>query len=155
MQQKRNTIHNDKCKIIVDNYENEKTVKEIAAILKSPRTSVQNVITRYKKEWSYLLEFCVGIYRVKIINDIKVFVQQRVDEKCDITIKYLSNLVIEKFSVTLATSSIQNYIRSPHYTLKRVKIVSERVDNIENIGIWNNCYLNNIFIIRKTEIILK
>ena len=70
MQQKRNTIHNDKRKIIVDNYENGKTVKEITEILKLPRTSVQNVIIRYKKEGSYLR---------KSSNGIKLFVQQRID----------------------------------------------------------------------------
>ena len=122
----RNKISNDVRNLIVENYQLGKSIKEIVLIFRLPRTTIQSIVDVYKKENRILQKPKGGHRYTKITDQMKTFIQSRVDEKCDITLNSLRLEVNTNFSVDLSVTAIYNSLKDLHYTFKRLKVVTER-----------------------------
>uniref|UniRef100_A0A0L8H0C3 BTB domain-containing protein n=1 Tax=Octopus bimaculoides TaxID=37653 RepID=A0A0L8H0C3_OCTBM len=138
MVNEKKKISNDVRRLIVSNYNEGRTVTEIASNLVIPRTSVQTVVQIYKQEGRIEQKNRGCCQRTKISEEMKNFMRTSVDKKRHISLRMLSNMVFEHFNVSLSKTSVDKCLKSLNYTFKRSNGISERALTSENFTQRNN-----------------
>lgn len=140
---RHNKITNEMRKLIIQNYNNGKTMFEISQIFTLPKRTIISIVRIYKKEGRVEKLSMGGSRKHKITEEIQNFVRAKVDEKCDTTLHQLKHLVFSQFSVSLSHTSIASLLKDLHYSFKRLKVVTERSvsdDVINNRRIYSKSF---------------
>lgn len=122
----RNKVSDDLRKLIISNYNDGSSLKQLTVTFALPKSTVNSILKTYKKD-GRIEKLPRGGQRFSKTNaDMKQFIRDEVDKKCDITLKTLSKMVFEKFQVNLSHTTIDNCLKGFHYSLKRIKIFATR-----------------------------
>jgi len=128
----RNKISNELRNLIVQNYNDGKKESEIAQMLRLPKPSVVSILRVYQKEGRVDKKARGGPRLIKVTEEIKNFLWRTVDDKCDITLKSLAQLVKDQFQVCLSQTTVANVLQALHFTFKRIKVIAERSISDDN-----------------------
>ena len=121
---KYNSISLDKKNILIQFYEDGKTIVESVVIADINKNTATAIINRYKKDE------CIGGKRhskinARIINKI----EEIVERKPSISLKDISKEIVEVHNVTLSTTTTHNALKSFRITLKNSTINVDRLNS--------------------------
>lgn len=123
---KRNTITDNIRKLIIVNYNDGKTMKELANTFALPKGTINGILSAYKKEGRVEGLERGGSRFCKITLEMKEFIRHEVDNKCDVTLKCLKEMIMEKFKVSLSQTTIHSCLKDFHYSFKKIKVCAQR-----------------------------
>jgi len=132
---KYNTISNDRRCRIINSFQNNMPIKEICTYESLPKSTVYSIVNNFKKSNSFVKLKQGGKKYEKITSEIQDFIQKQVDENCTISIKNLQKMVLLKFDVSVCEATIYNKLKDLHYSLKMLKCVPEKRNDVNTLEI--------------------
>ena len=129
----RNNINNDVRKKIVDAYNNGKSAIIIADILGLKRTTVSTIISNYIKTGTFERKFKTKNTARKLLSEQIEKIQEWIDMDATISLRDIAAKCQSEFSVFVSKSTIHKRINEFSYSLKRLSLIPERRNNLDNI----------------------
>ena len=99
---------------------------QIAKDFGLPRTTVVSIVTAHSKTGRIEASKRGGDFSSKLSLEHKTHIRNWVDEDATVTLKALSNKILDKFGIKVSLSTINRCLKEFHYSLKSLTIVPER-----------------------------
>jgi len=111
-------------RLIIDGYLDGQKYKYLSETFRLSINTIKSIVHRYKK---FGLERKPRGHRKKVLDQEQ---QNQLKEWCDLdcqrTLEDYSNLIEDKYGIKVSKSTINNYLDSLHYTIKRTSVVPIR-----------------------------
>lgn len=153
---KYKTTSNEDRKRIIEAYLDNKSGVTISNIMNISINTVYKIIREYKLYNKILAKPKGGNNPKKLNTDQINDIQDWIDAECTLSLKQLNSRLFEKYSIKIHNSTINNYINSFNYSLKRISIVPERRNSLDVIELrkkYAEQFLNLNFFYNKDQII--
>jgi transposase len=118
-------ISNETRKIIIDNYEEKKSISHISEFLKIPRPTIYSIVKTYLQTGSTQKRSRGGAMNIKITDEIKEIIFDIVDNDPSISLEKISQKVEDRCRVKISKSGIDGALRRFHFSLKQVSFCPE------------------------------
>jgi len=139
---KYNETSNKDRERVIESYLRGDPIPLIMEFLNLKRTTINSIIKVYR-ETSRIHKLIRGGSKNCILNEEeKIWVKDLVDQNCSITLHSLKKKVHEMFQKSVSCSTLFNYLKDFHYTLKRISVIPEKRNNLETIELRRQ-YVNN------------
>jgi len=117
---------------IVSKYETGKGPRIISDELEINYEAVRSVLKIYKNEGRVKAIAKRAKKAKKITPDIEMFIKEKINEDCSVTLKSLQDILLREKDLVVSTASIGRSIKDFYYSLKRVTLVPE-IRNCERV----------------------
>lgn len=119
----RNQISREQREQIVRWFIEEKTIKEIKSLLPNiPRTSICNVINKFKETGKIYADKRGGARINKLNHEILNLIKSILQEDCILTLKEIKNIVHERTGVNIGITSLHRACIGMHFSLKSLTL---------------------------------
>ena len=135
MARKNNTVSNSDRERIIASYESQKSLTEISQILGMKRTTVIEIIKHYTKTGCVLASRRGSTPASKLTDEQNNIIKSWVDSDCTLSLNSIKNKVMDELSINISKSTIHRILDCFHYSLKKIHIIPERRNAIENIEV--------------------
>lgn len=111
---------------IIQAFSNGQSGTSIASYENLPKSTIYSILDLYKKTGRATSSPRGGLRKEKMTNEIKEFVSQNVDENCTLSLKRITTLIMDRFGVSVSTTTVFNCLKSLNYSLKSLKLIPQR-----------------------------
>ncbi len=118
---------------IVRMYTNGVTKTRISNDLAVPRSSVNSVIKNFIETGNVDPKNKGGAYNIKCNGEIRVRMEQLLQEECTRTLSFLQSKILEEFEVRLCLATIRANLKVINFSLKQTTAIPERRNAPDNI----------------------
>ena len=127
------TVSNASRKLIIESYNNGNGIKQISNMFNIKYCTIYAIIAVYKKEDRFEQKLKGG-QRKKKLDQVHIeAIKGWIDNDCGLTLKFMKSKILQDFGITVSEKTVDNYIASFSYTLKRIALIPERRNNEKNI----------------------
>lgn len=130
----RTTSDEDRERVITA-YENGYTATMIADMLSINRSTVYSILKKFWKTGEVEAKKRGGIKPKKLTSAAISDIQKWIDEDCSISLKKLGEKILESHGIQVSAATIAREIKKFNYSFKRVKLLPERRNNPNTLGI--------------------
>ena len=111
-----------------------------------PVSSVETKLNVYLKENRVHQKQGRGTKNEKVTDEARKIIRGFVDEKCDISQRFMRLKIVVHFCVTLSMATINKFIKSFHYFFKIIRVVTERSqsEDIQNERQESSAYFQDL-----------
>jgi transposase len=127
-------LSNDQRKRVIETYKERPDIAQnkIAKLVGTSNSSISRVIRKYEDEGEVEKKKRGGSAK-KLSEEQRETLRDWVDEDCKVTLKEMKEKVKMEMNVKISTSTIDNYLRDFHYTLKRTSLIPIKRNDPETI----------------------
>jgi transposase len=98
----------------------------VAANLNINYENARKIIQKYNKTGQIIKSKIGGVKPLKLLPNEILFLKERIDLDCTLTLKELQILIQQTYYKEVALSTISKYIKGFNYSFKRLHVVTER-----------------------------
>lgn len=124
---------NENRKLVIEAYVKGSNRKTIASMFNIRYHTVCAILKIYEKEGRYEKKLKGGARHKKLsvaqISEIKSWI----DDDCGITLKYIKHRVYDKFKVDISLKTVERYVHTFEYTIKRAVLIPEKRNISKNL----------------------
>jgi transposase len=111
---------------IINLYKSKRSYSEIAGIFECSRATVERIVTTYLNEGRVMAKKCGGYKPPKLNDEHKLAIQQYISENCTVSLDQIRQRLVKDYGISVGRSTIDRFIKTFSFSLKRVSYIPER-----------------------------
>jgi transposase len=119
-------LSNDTRRLIINAYNNQNSVEEIAILFECHKKTVQRIVDIYQSEGRVVGKPSGGCKRKILGDEHKRAIQSYVSEDCSISLERISSKLFQDFGIRVGKSTVHRTMGQFSYSFKRVTLIPER-----------------------------